>query len=73
MFEISKLDRKIKVNFFQKVRPGAKKSKFFSTYLKKVHRVDFFKVLKVTVEKQVSEVRRMYQIRTFGILIQVIK
>ena len=49
------------IKFFIKVCAGAREGKFFSRYSQKVRKVDFFKVKRVTIEKQVCEVREKYK------------
>ena len=67
------LGRKMRVVSFQKVCAGAKESRFFYGYNEKVRIGDFFKMIRVTIEKKVYEVRRKYIKLTFEISNWVIK
>ena len=60
MFEISIWVEKCKLIFFffQKVRAGATEGKYFSGYNQKVRKGDYFKVFRITIKKQVPEVRK---------------
>ena len=65
MFHISNWVDKCMLTFFQKACAGANEGNFFSGYSQKVRKGDFFKVIRVTIEKQVCEVQRKHTKLTF--------